>query len=1027
MLARYVWADIVRNPRRTLSAVAGVCLGVGLFCGVLFFVDGLSASMTRRAVAPLHLDMQRIVSDRATDIEFTQDADITQLPAGEWATISLVVRNGGGTPANEVTVRSLPSTALVYVAGSAQLDGVAVDTGTGNPFAAGPARVGMNIGTLPPGAFVRVDYVVEARQPVALDDRTVASTVSTRESVSPIAADQPPRTDLDLVAAELSALEGVERATPLSIADLAVGALGHGDRRVGGRVKVFGIDAESVAVDPGIDLVDGELGGGGVGLSVEAAAALGVTVGDIIEVALPDSTVRPLTVDGLVDVSRARVLFSSRRGGDLETFLYTPYSLIVSSSSFDEWIAPAFERAIAAGDGRVKSPPIREVDIALDSGYLDSDPATAASQTERIAAAVMGGEAHGGYLLDNITNTLHVAAADAAAAKRLFVFLGLPGALLAAVLSAYAGNVLAEAQRREQATLRVRGADRRHLRRMLALRTAVLTGSGALVGVGLGYGATRTLLGAESLQCASSSGLAASALIGSIGGFVATGSALYLTGRRSIDRQINDDRSQIVDRSPLWRRARLDIAGLAAVCAVTVWAFAAGAFDGTPGSVYFGRAVQLDLKLLVLPIGLWLTGSLLTARAVGAVLRRTRPTPTVELRPIVPALVRRSMGRRPWAIGNAAIVVTMIVALATCLSAFTTSYEHAKNADARFANGSDIRVTPGPTSAGYAATDGALFEGDGVTASTPVVYQVSNVVLRSARTSDPANAAALDPAGFAAVAPISPADAHLLGLLDSRPDAIIVSRQMAAFLKAEPGDTLHVLLARATPAQVEIDLTIAATYERLPGFPDGVDAVLSLARHTAAVPSKLPDFFLLSTSDRSDATLDRAVAGLATGPAATEPVQIDTRRSTLDAHRDQSSLAALNIAGLVDLDSSFAFAMTVVALGIFVFGLLLQRRREYVTLRAQGMATRSIGMLIGAETCTATLAGAAGGIIVGAAMGVSFVGVLRPLFVLDPAYIIDVQSVLVPLTLLSVAAFAAAVLGTRLVARLSAVELLRDE
>lgn len=110
-----------------------------------------------------------------------------------------------------------------------------------------------------------------------------------------------------------------------------------------------------------------------------------------------------------------------------------------------------------------------------------------------------------------------------------------------------------------------------------------------------------------------------------------------------------------------------------------------------------------------------------------------------------------------------------------------------------------------------------------------------------------------------------------------------------------------------------------------------------------------------------------------------------------------------------------------------MFGLLLQRRREYVTLRAQGMATRSIGMLIGAETCTATLAGAAGGIIVGAAMGVSFVGVLRPLFVLDPAYIIDVQSVLVPLTLLSVAAFAAAVLGTRLVARLSAVELLRDE
>jgi len=48
MLASYVVADLVRNPRRTLTAVVGVALGVGLFCGVLFFVDGLSASMTAR-------------------------------------------------------------------------------------------------------------------------------------------------------------------------------------------------------------------------------------------------------------------------------------------------------------------------------------------------------------------------------------------------------------------------------------------------------------------------------------------------------------------------------------------------------------------------------------------------------------------------------------------------------------------------------------------------------------------------------------------------------------------------------------------------------------------------------------------------------------------------------------------------------------------------------------------------------------------------------------------------------------------
>ena len=64
MLARYVLADLARNPRRTLSTMLGVTLGVGLFCGILFFIDGLSASMTQRAFAPLSIDMQRIVTER---------------------------------------------------------------------------------------------------------------------------------------------------------------------------------------------------------------------------------------------------------------------------------------------------------------------------------------------------------------------------------------------------------------------------------------------------------------------------------------------------------------------------------------------------------------------------------------------------------------------------------------------------------------------------------------------------------------------------------------------------------------------------------------------------------------------------------------------------------------------------------------------------------------------------------------------------------------------------------------------------
>jgi hypothetical protein len=65
VVARYVLADLWRNPRRTLSTMIGVTPGVGLFCGVLFFVDGLSAWMTQRAVAAF--DHRRATSRQRSD------------------------------------------------------------------------------------------------------------------------------------------------------------------------------------------------------------------------------------------------------------------------------------------------------------------------------------------------------------------------------------------------------------------------------------------------------------------------------------------------------------------------------------------------------------------------------------------------------------------------------------------------------------------------------------------------------------------------------------------------------------------------------------------------------------------------------------------------------------------------------------------------------------------------------------------------------------------------------------------------
>ena len=108
----------------------------------------------------------------------------------------------------------------------------------------------------------------------------------------------------------------------------------------------------------------------------------------------------------------------------------------------------------------------------------------ALAQTTAVATAIEQLAPGQDYLIDNISNTLEVARDDASVGKRMFVFLGLPGVVLAAFLAAYAGSILASAQRREQANLRIRGADRGALLRILTYRTLAFAGAGSVLGAG---------------------------------------------------------------------------------------------------------------------------------------------------------------------------------------------------------------------------------------------------------------------------------------------------------------------------------------------------------------------------------------------------------------------------------------------------------------------------------------------------------------------------------------------------------------
>ena len=1036
MIFKYVTTDLIRNPRRTLSTVSGVFLGIALTCAILFFVDGLSASMTQRALAPLQIDLQRVITALGGEAELTLSyTPKGPVVAGNKVRVQMEFKNTGDTPSNEVVIRSVLSDKLRYVSGSARVVDAAVGRTNENPFSRGATQEGWNIGTVKPKGTVQLEYQAELVSDAQLGDHDFRATFSTREILSPISANINKPIRVRDIAAQIREIKGIKFAEELYISDLAPGSLrstNQSIKKIEGPVRIFGFDTSYTKIDSTIKILRGSQESGAAVISAEVAEKLSISLGETVSIHLPDGTIVSKKVSGIADLTGARSIFSSRNGANLEVFLYVPNSIIVDVKDFTNEILVPFQRANTTRGERVKSLPIQEIDIGLDREQLNAEPAVALKEAELIGGLVTNVAPGQGFLLNHVSNTLSVARGDASVAKQMFVFLGLPGVLLAAFLAAYAGIVLSSSQRREQAILRIRGASRKHLLSMLSVRVSFITACGALVGVLLGFITAAMVVGLPTLLRATATSLSLSAVIGTIAGLSATGLALYVTGRRSIDQEINEDRARYVTGQPKWRQYWLDLVGITIVAIATYVVIITAGFEGSPGSVYVGRSVSIPLGLLCLPIVVWIAGSLFGGRIIARVLVRSRVLSEHTLSKPFALLFGLSIRRRAWALAEAAIIISLIISFGTSLAVFTSSYKGAKTADARYVLGSDIKISPTLASKQtYHSGMAQNFVSSDIDLVTPVIYGIHNVILRSDRTSDPANLVAVNPESYIRVAPFD--DSHFsngkasaaLALLNPNLNTILVSSDMASFLKVKIGDRIHVLLGKGTSEQIEVDFIIVGFFENLPGFPDGASALIHIARHEELVPSVPVSFFLAHTREPSDAFIKNTVQTLQGGVAADNSLVIESRLTALA--KDQSSLASLNIDGLLKIDSAYSLAMGATVVVIFVFGLLLSRRREYITLKAQGMSSREIRMLIGAEAATATIAGSLVGVPVGLVMAYYFINVLRPLFVLSPPYVIPYGSIAIIVVSVIVAAIVTSVAASSLVNRLKATELLRDE
>src|ERR1700730_4585136 len=218
----------------------------------------------------------------------------------------------------------------------------------------------------------------------------------------------------------------------------------------------------------------------GVLLAQQTAANLHAAVGDAISISRAGLAPVHVRVDGVVDLPQADSLFQ-RIGVIASAQPKAPPDNVL--------LLPPAQWEQVSGPPARSPPDVVKTQVHVRLRHdLPADPAAAFTAVTGAASHTEARLAGAGPVGDTLGAALGAARQDALYSQILFLFLGVPGALLAAVLTVMIANSAADRRRREQALLRTRGATARQVLRLAAVEALVVGLGGVLGGLLLAAG-----------------------------------------------------------------------------------------------------------------------------------------------------------------------------------------------------------------------------------------------------------------------------------------------------------------------------------------------------------------------------------------------------------------------------------------------------------------------------------------------------------------------------------------------------------
>ena len=777
-----------------------------------------------------------------------------------------------------------------------------------------------------------------------------------------------PSADVAAVQQELVKTGHARTVDPVGYADVSgFTAVSGGTTQTTGAGKVLGITPTywkdfPAQLRPMLGRTDGIL------IAQQTAANLHVSVGDNISVIRTGLSPVVTRIDGVIDLPQADALFQAV-GVPAGAAPQAPPDnvLVVPIDVWHQW----FDQQALVRVGTVHT----QLHVRLDH-KLPPDPRDAYVYVEQLArnfeARVVGTALVG----DNLAARLDAVREDALYARVLFLFLGLPGAILAIILTFAVAATGGDRRIREQALLRVRGANTSSIIRLESLEALVVSVLGVIVAliitqlvvarmVSISIGTRQTVIV-----------LVIALLIGIVSALAAV---IIPSWRAARESSVRASRARIGRaQAPFWERTWIDVV-LLVIAGLVYWRTAATGYqivlapEGVP-------ATSVSYESFLAPLALWIGFGLLVTRVFRHGLVAGRAVVARVFRPLggsMTPIVSASVSRQARLITRGVVLVTLAFSFAVSTAVFNTTYNVQSRVDAALTNGADVTIT-GTTAYPAGQLLDPASKVPGVHAARAMMHRFAYVGndLQDLYGADPlaiGDATDLSNAFFASN------DAKgTMQKLAAQHDGALLSQETVNDFQLKLGDVINLRLQNAKDHQ----------YHPVPFHFIGVVREFSTAPHDSFILANA-SYVGEQTGDtvrevlliRSDIPPGQLAARLQPIAATVPGARVTDLGSVLKTI--SSSLTAVDLHGLTWIELSFAILLIAGASGL-VLGLgMIERRRDFALLAAMGATARQLGAFLWTESLIILISGTVLGFATGFAIAKMLVKVLTGVF--DPA------------------------------------------